>query len=112
MNRILGIDLSFVRQRLPSIPQFSAQFRTHVYSVGSSGGTGSGTIVTDVIKYNDCDILAEFVYRYSKAPDAMRAARASLYWTHRSQRKLRALRPEKPCSYRSYCSLACQTFNP
>ena len=45
MNRIPGIDLSFVRQRLPSIPQFSAQFRTHVYSVGSSGGTGSGTIV-------------------------------------------------------------------
>ena len=95
-----------------SAAQFGAQFRTHIYSVLIVRGTArllrwdrSGTIVTDVIKYNDCDILAEFFYRYSKAPDAMRGKDESVLdpSLHHSQRKLR---PDKPCSYRSWSRLS------
>jgi hypothetical protein len=59
--------------------QLGAQFRTHVFSIFILRDTArllrwdrSGTIVTEVIKYNECDILAEFFFRYSRAPPAMR----------------------------------------
>ena len=58
--------------------QLGAQFRTHVYSVFILRDTArilrwdrTGTIVTEAIKYNKFDILAEFFARYSKAPPAM-----------------------------------------
>lgn len=56
-----------------------AQFRTHIFSAFIVKDTArllrwdrSGAIVTEVIKYNECDILTEFFFRYSKAPHAMR----------------------------------------
>jgi hypothetical protein len=59
--------------------QLGAQFRTHIFSVYIFRGTArllrwdrSGTIVTEPIKYNECDTLTDFLYRYSKAPPAMR----------------------------------------
>jgi hypothetical protein len=59
--------------------QLGAQFRTHVFSVLILRDTArllrwdrSGAIVTEVIKYNEIDLLIEFLYRYSKAPAAMR----------------------------------------
>jgi hypothetical protein len=59
--------------------QLGAQFRTHVYSVFILRDTArilrwdrSGTIVTEVIKYNESDALTQFFVRYSKAPPAMR----------------------------------------
>ena len=59
--------------------QLGAQFRTHIFSVYIFRETArllrwdrSGTIITEAIKYNECDILIDFLYRYSKAPPAMR----------------------------------------
>jgi hypothetical protein len=56
-----------------------AQFRTHIFSVLIVRDTArllrwdrSGAIVTNAIEYNKCDILTDFLFRYSKAPPAMR----------------------------------------
>ena len=57
---------------------FSAQFRTHVYSILIVKDTvrilrwdRSGTIVTEAIKYNKSPLLAEFFLHFSKASPQM-----------------------------------------
>jgi hypothetical protein len=59
--------------------QFGAQFRTHIYSILIVKDTArilrwdrSGALVTEAIKYNKSDHLAEFFRRYSKASPEMR----------------------------------------
>jgi hypothetical protein len=65
--------------------QLGAQFRTHIFSVFIVRENArllrwdrSGAIVTDVIKYSESKLLTEFLFRYSKAPDAMRGRDASV----------------------------------
>lgn len=59
--------------------QLGSQFRTHIYSILIIKDTArilrwdrSGTLVTEAIKYDESDHLAEFFRRYSKASPEMR----------------------------------------
>lgn len=65
--------------------QLGVQLRTHIFSVFILLDTArlirwdrSGAIVTEAIKYNESDLLMEFLFRYSKAPAAMRGKDTSV----------------------------------